>query len=718
MSKRIGNLFATLGLDTGGFSKGIKDADRSISQFERGIKNTWKSISSVVSSPLIGLAGAAGFTAFISNAMQSAVELGRTADAIGISTEKLGAFQFELSKSGIAAQEVSRWMLYMNKNIGLAAMGTGEAAAALKGLGLSAENLVNLSADQQLYKISDALKKMGDSGYRTGIITKIFGENSQQVTRFLVSGSAAMENQVEVAQKLGLTLTEIDVSKINQAYGSFQELKSIFTVIGNQLAVVLAPAISGFSKYLLNAANGADGLKIRLQAIFKTIVGGLPYVSEVGNAFNLMIKGLGFGISGISYLVVGAFSTIYNSMAWMEGATIISFNRMSDQISEIFYTMEAGILQGFQDTLKGFGMSGLFPGLDKAIKDAGRQADLAWQDNMSQMFKNPIDVAESFFNMEGFSASLKGAREELFDLTASFQASVKAGANAFMDPEKSARSLDAWLNKVNTDFDELARKLLKGEVGKPASGNQPGGNTAVSNAQKNFNEVMKWQEQELEEKWKMADAQIDIWNKEEKESKSHWDKLVEDVNGWKAEYNKALNEMDAKTSQFAEDAKFYIESWKDSTVDAFVDMEMGISGSFKKLLGSIAQDILKMTTKLALFGSNGTGGMLGSLFGSLGGMLGKSAGGRASGGPMNAGSPYIVGERGPELVIPRSNSMVIPNRALAMAGGGQVIVNQTLNFGEGFELVAKQAIMNMLPQIRETTVAGVRDAQRRNGGKL
>ncbi|WP_424359756.1 phage tail tape measure protein [Methanocella sp. MCL-LM] len=46
--------------------------------------------------------------------------------------------------------------------------------------------------------------------------------------------------------------------------------------------------------------------------------------------------------------------------------------------------------------------------------------------------------------------------------------------------------------------------------------------------------------------------------------------------------------------------------------------------------------------------------------------------GRAAGGPVNAGEPYIVGERGQELFIPSSNGTIIPN-ALNNSGGKQEI---------------------------------------------
>lgn len=45
-------------------------------------------------------------------------------------------------------------------------------------------------------------------------------------------------------------------------------------------------------------------------------------------------------------------------------------------------------------------------------------------------------------------------------------------------------------------------------------------------------------------------------------------------------------------------------------------------------------------------------------------------GGRANGGPVSAGTAYLVGERGPEIFTPGSSGGIIPNRSI---GGGTVI---------------------------------------------
>lgn len=53
--------------------------------------------------------------------------------------------------------------------------------------------------------------------------------------------------------------------------------------------------------------------------------------------------------------------------------------------------------------------------------------------------------------------------------------------------------------------------------------------------------------------------------------------------------------------------------------------------------------------------------LIGHIAGTL---LGGMVGARASGGPVLAGVPYLVGEQGPELFVPQSNGGIVPNTAL------------------------------------------------------
>jgi hypothetical protein len=70
-----------------------------------------------------------------------------------------------------------------------------------------------------------------------------------------------------------------------------------------------------------------------------------------------------------------------------------------------------------------------------------------------------------------------------------------------------------------------------------------------------------------------------------------------------------------------------------------------------------------------------TGGKQGTSFGTmLTSVLGAFGGGRASGGPVMPGRWNIVGEKGPEIFVPKVPGMIVPNGALRGQGGGGLSV--------------------------------------------
>jgi lambda family phage tail tape measure protein len=102
--------------------------------------------------------------------------------------------------------------------------------------------------------------------------------------------------------------------------------------------------------------------------------------------------------------------------------------------------------------------------------------------------------------------------------------------------------------------------------------------------------------------------------------------------------------------------------------------------SFKDLTRSIIQDMIRIQIRAqmirlfsGMFGGGGFG--TGNKFGNqdLGGFL-------AEGGPANANTPYVVGERGPELFVPRSSGTVIPNNQINnMMGNSTNVTNNYIN---------------------------------------
>ena len=76
-------------------------------------------------------------------------------------------------------------------------------------------------------------------------------------------------------------------------------------------------------------------------------------------------------------------------------------------------------------------------------------------------------------------------------------------------------------------------------------------------------------------------------------------------------------------------------------------------------------------------GSLGFGSSSGALP-SVTGQFGVGPTGFANGGDPPVGRASIVGERGPELFVPRTAGTIIPNHALSSLGGSQVVNNYNI----------------------------------------
>lgn len=166
-----------------------------------------------------------------------------------------------------------------------------------------------------------------------------------------------------------------------------------------------------------------------------------------------------------------------------------------------------------------------------------------------------------------------------------------------------------------------------------------------------------------------------------------------------------ITKMD-QLNKLAEQQKEIASTIRDAFSGAFMSMVDGTKSVAQAFKDMTRQIIMKLYEQLVVQQMvNAAMGLVGSIFPSLAPFL---SGTRAMGGPVTGGKAYLVGERGPEMVVPSRNAQVIPNNQM---GGNNVTVNQSISFGAG---VTRAEIQAMLPKIVESTKAAVFDAQRRS----
>jgi hypothetical protein len=138
--------------------------------------------------------------------------------------------------------------------------------------------------------------------------------------------------------------------------------------------------------------------------------------------------------------------------------------------------------------------------------------------------------------------------------------------------------------------------------------------------------------------------------------------------------------------------------WGETMSSAFT--ELILHGSdFRQTLQNMIALIGEMILKTYVFksiaeafeGSSGFWGSFGSFFSGLAG--------KAGGGDVGAGTPYMVGERGPELFVPDVSGAIIPH---GKAAGGQVVYNID---ARGSEVGVERRIVRALKAVHGSAIA-------------
>jgi GTP-binding protein len=122
--------------------------------------------------------------------------------------------------------------------------------------------------------------------------------------------------------------------------------------------------------------------------------------------------------------------------------------------------------------------------------------------------------------------------------------------------------------------------------------------------------------------------------------------------------------------------------------------------NFTDMVNSIQRDIIRMMIKKNI--TDPSVSFLTDLFKGFGGA-------RALGGPVSSNTPYMVGERGPELFVPNGSGNIVPNNKL---GGGGVTVVQNINIDSRTD---RSSIMAAMNQAKEQAKAEIYRSMKSGG---
>lgn len=229
-----------------------------------GMNSTFKSLADIAKIATAAFSAGA-IISFVRSAAQAADELGKTADKIGVTTERLAAFRLAADDAGVSVATMDKLLVDAQRRLGEAAAGKGEAANFIKLLRLDVQDLQALAPDQLFLKYADAIGTLANRSDRFAAAQALFGKSAQEAFNLIEAGRPAIDDAQASVDRYGLALSRIDVAKIEIANDKIGLLGKISEAAGQRIAAGLAPFIQAVSQGMLDATGNTETLQRRVE---------------------------------------------------------------------------------------------------------------------------------------------------------------------------------------------------------------------------------------------------------------------------------------------------------------------------------------------------------------------------------------------------------------------------------------------------------------------
>jgi hypothetical protein len=203
-----------------------------------------------------------------------------------------------------------------------------------------------------------------------------------------------------------------------------------------------------------------------------------------------------------------------------------------------------------------------------------------------------------------------------------------------------------------------------------------------------------------------ADADGDSPLQKEIDAVSTLDRALAGAREGLKKFNSAQDQVGLKMEEITQGA---LTGFSDALTNAIMGTG-NLKDAFKAMIANMISQLIQFFIIDKL-----TGGIASALFGVKKAASGGGGGGvaaslkpKAIGGPVQAGSPYMVGERGPEMFVPNQSGSIVPNKKM---GGGVTVINNVDARGSGADV--DQKIKSAMAQTSQQTIMTIQDLMRR-----
>jgi len=304
-SKSLGTLTIDLIAKTGGFVQGMDKAERGSKKWRKQVEKDLNQVGKAAKIGLLAVSGAAlaaggALTAMAIKGLASVDSQSKFARSLDTSYDSITALNIAFSEGGVDNYEKS--LNRLNRRLGAAEMGTGSAAKTVKALNLDLQALSDMDVDERVATISDAILDSGASAQLAARYVQDLGFEQKEATQFFLQGGDAIRGYRDQVDEFGLSVSDIDAVKIEQANDEFAKIGRLLDGVWTQVAVQVAPILSALSQVFVQNAKDAGGIGPAAEDGFSLLIDIAGFAADsvagVGRVFKIV--GVGIAIFGLS----------------------------------------------------------------------------------------------------------------------------------------------------------------------------------------------------------------------------------------------------------------------------------------------------------------------------------------------------------------------------------------------------------------------------------
>lgn len=255
------DLFAKLTLDSSEYEKGLKDAEDKAGGFGGKLKTAMKVGAAAVAA--VTTEAVALGTSLVKGAADVAEygdNIDKMSQKLGLSTEKYQQWDYVLSQAGADIDSMSVGMKTLTNKLDDAKNGGADAQAMFEKLGLSMEDLNNMSREDVFEQVIYGFQGMADSTERAALANDLFGRSGQELTPLFNSSVESTKELMQASKDLGMVMSDEAVGGAVKFHDALDTLQRVFGGAKNKLLGDFMPSLTTVMTGLTELISGNGGL--------------------------------------------------------------------------------------------------------------------------------------------------------------------------------------------------------------------------------------------------------------------------------------------------------------------------------------------------------------------------------------------------------------------------------------------------------------------------